>query len=175
MKKLLMVIPLVFLLCFTFSCQQSEELAEEPVVDVEADVAAIKSLLDEWYKAYDVRDIDKLLSFYTEDAIRMGHNEPSQVGKMAIQAALGRQMEHYDSQVDDDVEIDDRAEEVRVSGDLGMARGVDITITPQEGAESTKSTVRWVAIYECQADRTWKIVCEIWNKYNQIITSPEKQ
>ena len=64
---------------------------------------------------------------------------------------------------------------MRVSGDMGMARGVDITITPQEGAESTKSTVRWVAIYERQADRTWKIVCEIWNKYNQIITSPEKQ
>ena len=29
MKKLLMVFPLVFLLCFTFSCQQDEEAAEE--------------------------------------------------------------------------------------------------------------------------------------------------
>ena len=29
MKKLLMVLPLVFLLCFTFSCQKAEEVAEE--------------------------------------------------------------------------------------------------------------------------------------------------
>jgi proline iminopeptidase len=35
MKKLFMILPLVFLLCFTFSCQQAEEVAEEPVVDVE--------------------------------------------------------------------------------------------------------------------------------------------
>jgi pimeloyl-ACP methyl ester carboxylesterase len=34
MKKLLMILPLVFLLCFTFGCQkQAEEVAEEPAVD----------------------------------------------------------------------------------------------------------------------------------------------
>ena len=42
MKKLFMVLPLVFLLCFTFSCQKAEEVAEEPVVDVEAEKAAWK-------------------------------------------------------------------------------------------------------------------------------------
>jgi hypothetical protein len=30
MKKLLLILPLVFLLCFTFSCQKAEEVAEEP-------------------------------------------------------------------------------------------------------------------------------------------------
>jgi len=33
MKKSLMVIPLVFLLCFTFGCQQGEEVAEEMIVE----------------------------------------------------------------------------------------------------------------------------------------------
>jgi len=33
MKKLLMVIPFVILLCFTFGCPQGEKVAEEPVVD----------------------------------------------------------------------------------------------------------------------------------------------
>jgi hypothetical protein len=42
MKKLLMVIPLVILLCFTFSCQKGEEVAEEPVVDISADIEACK-------------------------------------------------------------------------------------------------------------------------------------
>jgi len=45
MKKLLMILPLVFLLCFTFGCQQGEEVAEEAMVaalteeDVEANNA----------------------------------------------------------------------------------------------------------------------------------------
>jgi len=43
MRKLLIFIPLVLLLCFTFSCQKSEEVAEEPVVDVEAEKEAIRN------------------------------------------------------------------------------------------------------------------------------------
>jgi hypothetical protein len=35
MKKLFMVLPLVFLLCFTFSCQQGEEVAEEVIAEQE--------------------------------------------------------------------------------------------------------------------------------------------
>jgi hypothetical protein len=46
MKKLLLILPLVFLLCFTFSCELRKERDEEPAMDVEAlsaeDVAAIK-------------------------------------------------------------------------------------------------------------------------------------
>ena len=43
MKKLLMIIPLVFLLCFTFGCQQAEEVAEESVeTNQNADEAAIR-------------------------------------------------------------------------------------------------------------------------------------
>jgi hypothetical protein len=34
MKKLLLIVPLVSLLCFTFSCQKAEEVAEEPAVDI---------------------------------------------------------------------------------------------------------------------------------------------
>ena len=36
MKKLFVILPLVFLLCITFGCQKSEEAAEEPVVDIAA-------------------------------------------------------------------------------------------------------------------------------------------
>jgi len=33
MKKLFIILPLVILFCFAFSCQQAEEVAEEPAVD----------------------------------------------------------------------------------------------------------------------------------------------
>ena len=171
MKKLLTVIPLVILLCFTFGCQQGEEVAEEPAVDVEADIAAIKGLLDDWYAAYNAGDSDKIVSLYTEDAMIMEPDEPTQVGKEAILASFKQGMEQYDMQVDESI-----VEDVRVSGDLGMARGIDIgTITPKEGGDPIKFNVRWVAIYERQADGTWKTICEISNNNIQVTTSPEKE
>ncbi|MEE9510274.1 MAG: serine hydrolase domain-containing protein [Candidatus Bathyarchaeia archaeon] len=44
MKKLLMVIPLVILLCFAFSCKKGEEVAEDPAVDVEKQRANFEQL-----------------------------------------------------------------------------------------------------------------------------------
>ena len=35
MRKLLVVIPLVFLLCFSFGCQKGEKVAEEAMVVLE--------------------------------------------------------------------------------------------------------------------------------------------
>ena len=47
MQKSLMVIPLVILFCFAFGCQQqSEEVTEEPVVDVEKQKANFEQLED---------------------------------------------------------------------------------------------------------------------------------
>ncbi len=44
MKKLYIILPLVFLLCFTFSCQKAEEVAEEVGVDVETKEEGMKPL-----------------------------------------------------------------------------------------------------------------------------------
>ena len=44
MKKLLLILPMVFLLCFTSGCKQAEEVAEEPVVDVETKEEGVKPL-----------------------------------------------------------------------------------------------------------------------------------
>jgi uncharacterized protein (TIGR02246 family) len=84
MKKLLMILPMVFLLCFTYGCQQSEEVAEEPAVDVAADLEAIKKISDEWSAAFNAGDIDKLVSLFTDDAVRIPPNKPILIGKEAI-------------------------------------------------------------------------------------------
>jgi len=59
-KKLLIIIPLVILLCFTFSCQQGEEVAEEPgpAVDVEADITAIKEMVNQYAVACNTGDFE---------------------------------------------------------------------------------------------------------------------
>ena len=64
MKKLLMVIPLVILLCFTFGCQQGEEVAEEPVVDIEAEKEAVAESLQKLVDAAVSEDMEKLKSLW---------------------------------------------------------------------------------------------------------------
>ena len=84
MKKLFMVLPLVFLLCFTFSCQQGEEVAEEPVVDVEADIAAIESLTNQVMNAWNEGDFEAFMATIADDAVHMPPGYPILIGKEAI-------------------------------------------------------------------------------------------
>jgi hypothetical protein len=71
MKNPILVVSLVLLLCFAFGCtKQGKEVAKAPEVNVEADVAAIKALLDEWVQLYNAEDFDRLVStFYAENEL----------------------------------------------------------------------------------------------------------
>ena len=161
MKKSLMIIPLVILLCFTFGCEYGEKPVEEAVADVEADIKAIKGMVDEWVALYNAGDFERLVSFYyAEDAVTMPVNEPIREGREAILSGFKKDNEKYDSpQLDSSI-----AEDVRVSGDLAMVRGVDIGInTPKGGGEPIKYNQKWVGIFERQPDGTWKCICEIGN------------
>ena len=51
MKKLFMILPLVFLLCITFGCQQGEEVVEEPVVDIAAEKQAAEKVIYDFFEA----------------------------------------------------------------------------------------------------------------------------
>ncbi len=68
MKKLFMVLPLVFLLCFTFSCQQGEEVAEEPVIDVEAEKQKVQTWLDLWISVIETEDIEMFSKIFAHDS-----------------------------------------------------------------------------------------------------------
>ena len=83
MKKFLMVIPLVFLLCFTFSCQQGKEVAEEGTkID-------LNLIADNIVKAYTSCDPVAMAKLYNEDAILItaGEQEPVR-GRKAIEEYL---------------------------------------------------------------------------------------
>ena len=83
MKKSLTIIPLVILLCFTFGCQQGEEVAEEKAkVD-------LKKVADNIVKAYTSCDPVAMAKLYAEDAILIltGEQEPVR-GRKAIEEYL---------------------------------------------------------------------------------------
>ena len=56
MKKLLMILSLVFLLCFTFSCERAEEVAEKPAVKKKAEPMPVErqlAMIDKGYVSED--------------------------------------------------------------------------------------------------------------------------
>jgi ketosteroid isomerase-like protein len=161
MKKHLGVVPLVILLCLTSSCQrESQKVAKDPAANVEADVAAIKALLDEWIQLYNAGDFDRLMSiFYAENSILMSPNVSILKGKEAIrlwyQEAGESNIEHVNRSV---------AEDVCVSGKLAIAWGIDTgTTTPRSGGEPVPYNLKWLMVFERQSDGTWTCLYEIWN------------
>ena len=168
MKKLFMILPLVLVLCFTFSCQQGEEVAEEPVVDVEADFEANKNLNDAWDEAYNAADIDRLMSLYTDDAVRIPPNEPALIGKEAIQGNFQQSFDQFTT------ENDSEAVDVKIGGDLAFVRGTWTDIqTPKAGGESLYLNGNFVVINQKQTDGSWKTICEIWS-IEQLIFPPQE-
>jgi ketosteroid isomerase-like protein len=96
MKKLLMIIPLVILLCFTFSCQQGEEVAEEPVVDIEAEQKAAADCFHNYVDAAVKGDIEKMKSFYHPQMSWWDYKQEHPVG---IEVFLKGMEELYKSEV----------------------------------------------------------------------------
>ena len=68
MKKLLMVMPLVILLCFTFSCQKQEAKAELEEFRAQAKVEEQnKEIVRDVFSAIDAGDFDRLNELFADD------------------------------------------------------------------------------------------------------------
>jgi uncharacterized protein (TIGR02246 family) len=124
-----------------------------------ADVQAIKDTLPLREKAWNSGNAEGFASgFYAVDAIKMNPNQPALVGKEAISASLQKFFDQYTSE-DRNV-----AEEVRVSGDLAVARGRwEEKSSLKAGGYSVQDEGKWIAAYQRQADGSWKTFWDIYN------------
>ena len=172
MKKQLLFVSFIVPLCLSIACQkQDQEMGKRPETNRNTDVAAIKALLDEFVQLYDAEDFDRLMSvFYAENPVLMTPNVPVRKGKEAILLAYQEDsranIEHIDSSV---------AEDVRISGNLAVAWGMDTgTTTPRSGGEPVPYSLKWMMAFERQSDGTWKCLWEIWND-NPLPGTPEKE
>ncbi len=170
MKKLLMIIPLVLVLCFTFSCQQGEEVAEEPAVDVEADIDAIKTLNEEFDVTHSAGDIEGIMALYADSPVMITPNGPALIGREAIRNRFQKEFDR------DTEELKGVIVDVHVSCDLGFTWGTWTSIkTPKAGGESRKFSGNQAFILQRQPDGSWKIICETWSEDSLIYPPPKKK
>ena len=159
MKKLLLILPLVLVLCFTFSCQKAEEVAEEPGVKPLSaeDVAAIKAIGPAMDKAVLAGDLEAALALFTEDVLVMGPNSPTFQGRstwLEIVNSLGMTVTEHMLEF---VEVDG-------FGDIAYARGIWKEAYNIEGVEELhKDEGKALGVLRKQSDGSWLIAIWCWN------------
>ena len=160
MKKLFMILPLVLVLCFAFSCQQGEEAAEAVgVAPLSAeDVAAIKAIGPALDKANLAGDFDAVVEMMSEDILLMNPNEQIIQGRAktlewfnAFKPATFTEHRHELLEVDG-------------YGDIAYARGAYKNAFIFEGVdEPIRGEGKTLLILRKQTDGSWLISRFCWN------------
>ena len=119
---------------------------------------AIRAADAQWSQAASAKDLERTLSFYTDDAILPWPNAPAAVGRDAIRAVWAEEFK------DPAYSLSWRMEEAVVarSGDLAYSRGsYDATYTP--GDHAVREHGKYLAVWKKQPGGAWKVAVDMYN------------
>jgi uncharacterized protein (TIGR02246 family) len=120
--------------------------------------SAIRETISAWSQAAGAKDLNKCVSFYTDDASVLPFNAPIATGKDQIRA--------FWSQVTNpDYSFSWRPTKIEVaqSADLAYEIGTfDLTVADQTG-KSSASRGKYVIVWKKQANGEWKAAADIFN------------
>jgi uncharacterized protein (TIGR02246 family) len=128
--------------------------------DVEADIAAIEEVLNQYAVAVNTGDFELWLSLHADDVVKMGPDAPAIFGREALRASKEAAWDNFT------LEMALYPEEAQVSGDLGFARGTyTLSITPKAGGETIIAVPdgKYLTLCKRQADGTWEISQDCYN------------
>jgi uncharacterized protein (TIGR02246 family) len=137
-------------------------------VDMEADIIALKKMLDRYAVSINAGDFDLWMSLWADDGIQMQPDIPTRIGKEQIREGMKPGFD----QMNVDLVIHN-IEEAKVYGELGLTRCTyTMKMTPKAGGETINAMPdgKALTLYERQSDGTWKIVYDCFNS-----NAPPKQ
>jgi ketosteroid isomerase-like protein len=118
---------------------------------------AIRDLDDQWSKAAGAKDVDKTISFYSDDALVMPPNAPSATTKEAIRKIW------KDLLTDANISWKTKKVEVAQSGDLVFSSGTyEVTLNDPTGTP-VNDRGKYLEVWKKQSDGSWKCGVDIWN------------
>jgi ketosteroid isomerase-like protein len=157
MKKLFMVLPLVLLICFTFSCQQqAEEVAEEPVVDVEAERAKIVKLLKENVEAEKNKDMEGSMRFYNKEAYTLAPGMKLMKGLRDLEGL-------YETIMESLVDMENDVIDIQFSEKGDMAYMIASYHMVMKGENETRDEIGKFLSVLTKKTGEWKIVAICYN------------
>ena len=162
--------PTSFLLLFVLLLSLAAACQKQTGTDTRAaDEAMLKNLDAEWAKAAGTtKDVDKTVSYYSDDAIVMPPNIPTLTGKEPIRALWKSMLESPGfgggwkaTKV-----------EVAKSGDIGYVTGTyELRETDDSGKPMTDKG-KFLEVWKKQADGSWKCVADMFSSDLPTMPAP---
>jgi ketosteroid isomerase-like protein len=152
MKNLLFLMTSLALLIF-YSCAENE-------VDQKVEAEKLMKLSKAWSQSVKGRNVEEMISYWSDDAILMSPNEPSVVGKDSLRAMVERSLQIPGF----DIGWNPQNAYVSKSGDLGYVIIKNYMTMPIDTLGHTRTVFnKGVEIWKKQTDGTWKNVVDISN------------
>jgi ketosteroid isomerase-like protein len=145
---------LLFLLTLSTACQTQATSGTQA-----ADETALRKLDDEWSRAAGSRDVEKTISYYSDDAVVMLPNIPTLTGKEPIQTL-------WKSMLDSpDFSGGWKATKVEVarSGDLAYVSGNYEFNEKDNSGKPITDKGKYLKIWKKQADGSWHCVADMFS------------
>lgn len=118
--------------------------------DYTADDAAIKHLLKEIVEALNKGDLEKLLSFHSDDIVLMEHNMPVIEGKQKV-----REMFSHFQQKKWKHTIAYRIHEHEIHGNWAFCRGSVLITKSEENRHPTRTNGKFISLFKKQPTGEW--------------------
>jgi ketosteroid isomerase-like protein len=126
---------------------------------MDANARMLAKLDDDWSRAAVARDVDRLVSFYSEDAIAYPPNEPAASGRPAIKKVWSAYF------VNKTFAISWKTTHVEVaqSGDIGVISGVYEDSFKGPDGKQVQEKGKYLCVWKKQKDGTWKVAHDMWS------------
>jgi len=121
-----------------------------------------EQLLDtdkEWAQAATTGDLERIVSYWTDDAVIYAPGEAPVAGKEAIRAYVGASLKIPGFAI----RWTPTRAEVSASGDLGYTIGTNALTLPAAQGGSTTVEGRYVTVWRKERDGRWRCVIDSWN------------
>lgn len=113
----------------------------------------------EWAQAAATRDLERIVAYWTDDAVIYSPGDAPVEGKAAIRAYVGESLKMPKFSIT----WTPAQAEVAASGDLGYTRGTNAITVPTEGGGTTTLAGRYVTVWRKAADGKWRCAVDFWN------------
>jgi ketosteroid isomerase-like protein len=130
----------------------------------------LRDLDAKWSAAAAAKDVDKTVSYYSEDAVVMPPNAPSATTRETIRSAWKEMLMTPGAAIS----WKTTKVEVAKSGDLAYLSGTYELAMNDASGKPVNDRGKYVEVWQKQADGTWKVVADIWNS-NLPVAAAEKK
>ena len=142
------------LLAFVVACAGCASVGSQ--ADVRSEILRLDT---EWSRAAQNRDVDRVLSFWADDAIVFPPGSPAVSGKAAIREFVAKSFQTLGF----NISWKTTTVAVSRSGDIAYTTGTNrVTFSAPDGKQVTVEG-KAVAVWRREKNGAWKCVIDIWN------------